>query len=586
MHARVLLAAALTIPFALAGCAGDAGTDATTAVPVEPVEAAIVPGERPVSATTVWHEEVTESPKDDVAMASEGFILENSWEPRDAELTYHGVQEVFDEWGRPVPAHVYRYPQMSIVVTKTELLDDFSLQITARYEPTMLEFAFDAADGRFLGTSDIPERVHGYDDVRYPSPYAYGYSAELLLPIAFQAFGGDLSRRVPTGLGTLWYEPSERRPLEGDCQPYEARYDYHDWYEAWMTEGEEDPVAEVLPEEEQVDIVCLQDGGEPLWVYMGNQSDHITLQRVGPAMATPRLEGTPLAPEAIAARPMEELPMLLGLAKPVLVPPSAYPGDWADQVRPVVAALPTSPDYLQWQLDREPIHLADATLGWPFFGGLLPLTPVIPGDLVFDRTAWIMVGDGQDMYWGFVDSRYGDAEDPDIHVSRRGSAFDDYPTSMRDSVAIGEAQARWEQHVPAAPRSLSYSTFPEFGDAPPEFWDYLAPLARYWIALQYCFEEHAPGQLAWFSAINGQMLVVGQQSSTANGCSSGTGDGFLRLGWGRKEILLRPPGPDGPGALLIPDLGIAVALPARLPEEALALPAPAASAPPRVLLPA
>lgn len=553
MDVRRGILVALVVPV-LAGCISD-GKLVFTGVPVETMPLTIFPGDRPISATSVWHEEVHDATPEPV---DDGFILENSWEPRDVDLTYHGVQPVYDEWGREVPAHIFRYEPMELTITDIEFLSDFSdVRITARYEAGRSEFAFDQADGHFLGYLDLKHQVRVFEDARWPTPLAVGYEADLLIPLAYLYLGGDISTPIPGPLGDTFLNRTDLKPLDGDCTAYEIEFTPAPWYQRWVDEQRRGEPEVPVPEEEYHNLVCLQGEGAPLWVYLGNTTDHLSLTRVSGRLPTPRLQGDVLPPRVVETQPFQSIDLLLGLAAPIRVPPSGYPGDWADIVRPVVSGVGTNVEYLQWQLEREGLFLADIMKAFPYFGApIIPLLPVDP--LAFEETSWVMVADGDAMFWAFVDSKYGGPEDPDLHMSRNGFAFDDYPTKEVPIVAAGDVQAAWENLVPPDPAVLSYSSFPDvLDDFPPEYREYLAPFLTSWSALEYCWEVRDDGRYADFSATNGQMLVMAGQTSTLNSCGTGVDgdDGFVRIGSGQQEMLLRRPMNGEPGVLFIPASG-------------------------------
>lgn len=562
------IALALSAPL-LAGCLVEPDDRALpSAVDAAPV--VVLPGERPVASAATWHEEVKRTTPAEV---DDGFVIENNWEPRDVDLTYHGVQPVYDEWGRTVPAHIFRYQPMTLVITDVEFLNDFAdVRITARYEPTSVEHAFAQSDARYLGEVELEHQVRVFEDYRWPNPFSWGYEGSLLLPMAYLFLGGDLDKPVVGPFGNTTFNQTTVRPLAGDCTPYEFEFTPAPWFQAWIdSEGGDEPADDAAPEEEQHEIVCLQDEAAPLWVYSGNASDHLRIERKSPALATPRLAGTPLDPVTMSTYSFEELPMLLGLANPVDVPPSAYPGDWADLVRPVVQGAGTNLDYVQWQLQRDPIHLTDIYKAFPYFGaGLVPSLLGV-SDIGFEKTSWVMLGDGTDMFWAFVDSRYAGPEDPDIHISQQGFAFDDHPTHPQPLVASGEVQAIWETQLPVDPGLLLYSSFPDLsGDLPPEYVDYVTPFLTSWTGLEYCFEDKDGGRYGSFSAFNGQMNSMGAQTSTENGCSSGavsvssssgeaTSERWTRLALGPSEAWLRSAN-GAPSVLVVPDAQQALVL--------------------------
>lgn len=560
MSLRALGPIVLVAVLLASGCLQSSGLSYARQDQVPPGELKLFVAQRPVAAESLWHEERHETA---ALPVQDTFIIENSWEPRDVALTYHGIHPVYDEWAHEVPAHIFRYARMGLVVTNVEFLGGFAgVRVTARYEPELVEHAFEASTARYLGTVLVDHQVRVFDDARWPTPLNGGYDELLFMTLAVAFLQNDLTRPLEVPFGNVTFEPTEFRPLAGECQPLEATFRPAPWYQRWQDEQNAGPIE--APQDHHK-VVCVQGPGVPLWVYQGNTTDHLRLERKGAALAPLQRTGTALPPTVFQARDFEPVNILLGVAKPIAAPPSAYPGDWADLGRPVIQAAGTGLDYIQWQLDRDNLHLAGLSKAFPATPAGLPLLGLDP--VGFEKESWVMVGDGQDLFWAFVESRYGGPEDPDLHLSQRGVALDDYPTHAPRLVPAGEVQALWETLLPVDPAFLTYSSFPDVLDVPPEYAAYLEPFLRTWSGFEFCFEERTGGRYGMFSATEGQMLVLAGQTSTANGCSAGVqdstfaaSDGFLRLGTSQHPILLRPASGDAPGVLVLPALGQAYRL--------------------------
>lgn len=415
---RVVVGVVLLV---LAGCLGasdgdrDATPPATDPLLVSTSRGDLFVPERETIASVSLHEEI------DPAAADLPFADGDSgWEPRDVELTYHGIQLVLDEFGRSVPAFVFRYPLMVFVEDKVTFGTD-GVDIDGHYEAHDVEFAFDRADGRFMGYTDLDAGFRWFVPPEYRQPFG-----DILYAMAIKVLGGDFSKEIYLTEfdGHKFYARfvpfDEFRPLPGDCKMWEL--------DVRAEPPMPEPVVEepVLPGEEGHSLMCLEKKAVfPLWTWSGSQADgSYRLQRRSPEPTLPDFKGEILAPVDYERRPWEPHSGLLPIPDPVLVPPSDNAGDWAGRLGARIEALFFDPKFIQWRLGAGDVYTDFALYGMePFLLGL-PGLPLVTGPIGFDSSALIFVGDGKKEHLHMVHSREGSVEEPDLHLADPLLAFD------------------------------------------------------------------------------------------------------------------------------------------------------------------
>ncbi len=506
------------------------GTDlAAQSHAVDRMEAAVIVPERPVEATTTWHE----------APSDQAFDLQSiqgakTWAPRDVNLTYHGIQPVYDEWGRPVAAHVFRYRPMRLVFDSIEF-GPSGLNAKGHYEASYVEYAFDASDGRYLGPVSLPDTARGFNDPDYRDPFVGGFESSLFLFMALKVAGPDL-RPIPLPGGNITFTAVDDHPLPGECRSILVKEvsDAPSLVPSNTTSKANRDPPRVL--------VCARDGTLlPLWTWDGNQTRHIVYTRLGPSFALQPDEGKPLPPLMYEKKPWQEVPgvltapvpLPLPLLTPALAPASTSPTDYAGLLQARQKALYLSPDYIKYNVKHPRLWLMQGFTGFPVLSPI-PLTGPLP--LGFDEESWIFDSSGMGEFWGFVATRFGSGpEDPDQHVAERGSDFDIAPYGFPDPdhyplPAIGEVQSNLADIAPRDPSMIQFSIFP---DLPGFDASQLEPYRSTWFALESCFEAKSPQDPYMFvSARTGQLVGAGWVRNHDGGCSAGGGQRVhLADGW-------------------------------------------------------
>jgi hypothetical protein len=427
------LAGLVVCAILLAGCAGNPHRPVAPSNPIEPLpsvtpEQAAFGDRGPAVSTTVWHEE---------RVAPIGL---DSWS-RDVPLESFGVQAVLDEWGRPVPAYVYRYSPVGGNFTGYPTAAKMQAQPSG--EARAIEYHFAAADGRLLSVTDPASTRTRFADPRLPLPWVSGYEAHLLFAVTFAARGGDFSAPLQLAFDTLVIQPSENRPLPGDCRVLE------------VTSGSGDAPGPLAPEDVSR-LVCVQDDGSPLWAYFGFEGDSLALTRQSAPPIPPILFGD-VKPQPDHPRDgWQETSLSLGVAPPILMPASSYPGDWANALREVARAVDTFPTYSSWAGEQSGSFLAQAFRHEPASATFLPGLPPF-GPLDWRSFAFVATDSG---VWGAsIQSRYADPEGADVHISDIGGASDarfPHPAIVR----IGDVQAALEDLVPERADYIHFIVFP------------------------------------------------------------------------------------------------------------------------------
>jgi hypothetical protein len=418
-----------------------------------------------VAASTTLHEEV------DGAYVDLPFADgDTPWAPRDAQLTYHGIQPVHDEFARTVDALVFRFPEMVFVTDEVTLGPD-GLDIDGHYEAHDYEYHFDATDGRLIGVVDVTAGVRGFQhpDTRHP------FGSLSVIGMAFRVFGlsGGQDIHVSNYLHhrfLAWFEPyGGDRPLSGDCSMWQLRTKYDPPLPEDPTDPLDDAVADLDPSEVDRTLLCMQDHAEvPLWSYSGNQSSSYRLERRGPDLPAAPFEGIPLTLVPYPLEPWQEVDGLLPVPGPLLVPPTSDGGLWAQRVADKAAAFYLSPGYLQYRAASGLPYVEAAILDIDYAGLLLPDgLPDVPLPLeARARTSVFFLTDAAMRYIGFVHSAEREPEGPNLHMADpQGSTFpesskqmpaDQLPSVVSDGLLEG-------QLAPLLPERLDSLVFFAFG---------------------------------------------------------------------------------------------------------------------------
>ena len=347
--ASIAIAAAL-----LAGCAA----------PVAPIEApaqqtgatadpaaaapALVPEARSTVSSVMFREHV------DAALADVEFTESREVLPdREVAVHYAGIHEVLDEFGRAVPAYVFRYDDQVFV------MDSFDHRSGPRghFEPHETEFAFDLADGRFLGPTDLKEGTRAFAPPGMRMPIAGGAFAFMYFhvhpdPTAEVLLWEGEQQRV-----LLRYEPVDDHPLPGDCQSYQAKL---------RVEPEVDgPTPRPAGDKERArSLVCIEAGGAPLWTWHGTSRAFASTQRLGAPFSLPPLSGAALEPVTYAKEAWEPVGGLAGVADATLSPPSGG-ADWAAAVALRAEAAYLDPGYAAYRTQAGKVAVSTAYMDMP-----------------------------------------------------------------------------------------------------------------------------------------------------------------------------------------------------------------------------
>lgn len=350
--------------------------------------------ERPAVASMRWHEEVDRE-------ARIGYFGSNpeGW-VREFDVTYHGVQAVYDEFARPTEAFVFR---------TTEMVPAFGgAQVEGQFEQRAFEVHFEASDGRLLGVVDLATRVHEFQDPDFRQPYVF----RSLLFMAFQFLGDDRGREIALGgmNGSLhWarFEPYEGdRPLPGDC-------------DMWMLRSrlEDKPGASSIIAGAFRSIACLPPGSlVPIWVVSGEEGRSDRLRLIGDPFVMPELKGMARPPVTYDVQPWTPSADAPPGVAPLYLPPRGASGTWAHEVADRAVALQRSAGYAAEARDGDGrfVRLAWVGTGIPE-AGLLGLITVPLGLPTFDEGTMLFVTEGDQGFLGRVHTRAGTSEQPDLH---------------------------------------------------------------------------------------------------------------------------------------------------------------------------
>lgn len=374
-----------------------------------------MPSERAVVASATLREEV------DPAVVDMPFADgDDAWPPRDVALTYHGVQEGYDEFARPVPVYVFRFEEMVFVADDVEF-GPGGVDIDGHYEPHLLEFTFDVAAGRLNTIVDLTTQTRFFLEPDYRSPLA----TWAVIGMAFKVFeargGGDVTIYSLQGHDLLFNFTrfEEAAPLAGDCTPWELNVR---WEPPWPDQVSADDLTEEADPLPDRDLLCMEAGHEvPLWVFSGDAEASYRLRRTDGGIATPPFEGDGLPPVAYALQPWQEVgnPLDLPVPEPLLAPPTSDGGRWAQEVQERAAVLAFSPGYLKYRMTSGMPYLTMALLNIQLDPlQVLNLTPP-PLPVLGERSqafAFFFLTDTTMTHTHSVTTYNGEPEGPDLHV--------------------------------------------------------------------------------------------------------------------------------------------------------------------------
>lgn len=531
MRAQLVVLASFLL---LAGCVQPAAEERSRAWDAQAGEGAAAAGdlgspslvveERATAQSVVFHEEVRGEP---FKPFDDGIRMEGRWEPREATFSFHGVHNTFDEWGRAVPAFVFRYEPMDLVLDSLDFTSD-GIEGEAHWEPSITEYLFDAADGRYMGSVDVGSstRVFSEPEPRSPLPYT-GYPALALLVMAIQVQGtADMAVRG----GSVSFMPADNdRPVAGECSVYRLEFQQEGAAGDGREEDDEDSRA----------LVCLgADSPLPVWTFMGDDKDAVVMRRDPAPFALPDVAGEVLAPLELPRLPWQELPSLPGL-EPVLVPPSGG-SDWSATLAERVEALQQSPDFARYQAVEGRTYTSMAWSGLPFGAPFLPGLGALGS---YEESTWLEATPGDGMYWADVYSGNHSGPLPRHQAEPRGSEFPGggFPNMDPSELPPLVPPAEFASAVGAvadvgASPMLMFHVWPAIEGI--DWGDYGAS----WLALGGCFTgdegKDAGEGYVYMSAVSGRFLTAGVVESSGGGCS--TGSSSLELPDG--TVLLRPSG--------------------------------------------
>jgi hypothetical protein len=393
--ARIWVVAVLVLAM-LAGCSDREPASADLQFQVGGREpAVIVPGDRPVVASAIFREDP------DQGVFDLDFVDgATTWEARDVELTYHGIHQGWDEWGRSIPVFVFRYMPMVLEIDEIEITAT-GVELSGQWRPHLVEYLFDAADGRFIGAVDLDAEVRNFIDPSQRHALTWSYTSTLFLFMQWKALGGVPGSFEAFGMTYAMERYDGEPPVAGNCDAYQLVR------------------VEPPPKGNRTTLVCLEKSSQvPLWAYSGQADEGMLFQRQGQGFGLPPFEGAALSPHVFDTAPWDTV--AVEPQKPVHVAPAARRGDWAYELQERTRALYLQPEFMVYNLRHDDVYLFDAMTGWP------PHTPLSLLDLVnpptvplrAKQTSWLMLTPDEGMFWGFVDtySRPGDGED--LHVAQ------------------------------------------------------------------------------------------------------------------------------------------------------------------------
>lgn len=498
-----------------AGCAGSAVQPPPADKSRDPLAAAImIPGERPVVASTVWHE----APRGDQVLGLQQFTGPKTWAPRDVNLTYDGINDAFDEWGRSAPAFVFRYQAMRYEIENVTI-DAGGLHGQGRWVPVHYEYLFDASDGRFMGEVNLDSSSRSFAAPQDRDPVTWGYEGLMLLFVAIHVHGGDMTRPIAIGGGNITFSPSTSRPLPGDCDVYKLKFT--------PDHQASGPQVQDPTEASSATLICIQASDMvELWAWAGSPKNGISFARRGASFDMEAPFGKPMAPLVYKTEPWGQAGGN-ALMSPILVPQSHSKTDWSYKLQHRSEALFLSPGFLAYHAKHKSLGLYFGMTGWPFYDvGSILQAPVG----LFDETTWLMTTEGRGMYWGDVYTRHAPPEQDEFNLADpQGTDFDFdqttpyVPTNALPPLApVGEVAHNISTAVHVEGNMTQFLVWPAF----PGF--DMGDIAAMWFEQDHCFQAKPQSPFVFTAGLSGRMLAAGYVQFSPGGCSAG-GSGGLEI---------------------------------------------------------
>lgn len=391
--------------------------------------------------------------------------------PRDVSVNFTGVHNVLDAYARPVPAYAFQYDARLLYVEQ----DNRGHFTSAHYETTPVEYDFAAADGHFVGATNLATGTRSFEQPQVTAVQIGLQALSFMLPLAT---GGDLTQEhaiftYDNHTYYLHYEISTERPLPGDCQPYESRLRVDPPLPPPARAPKPKPVK---PEDQMHDLLCVQPGQlVPLWAYDGSVSKgSIRTTRLGESFRLPALSGTPLAKVEYNLHEWDAYRSAIPGQQPVLTAPSSAPGDWGNLIAQRLPALEQDPAFQSFRAQAtQPIPVDLASLGLDL--NLFPSSSVPVG---FNFDSFLSLAQPNDWYGALVYRA-------ELPMSQSPFMAQPHQPALANGFGFGNALAPkipaagdvQTQLAPVLPKdgiiSFFLVTFPDFG--PVGFWVVLTP---------------------------------------------------------------------------------------------------------------
>lgn len=443
------------------------------------------------------------------------------------DLAFAGTHPAFDEFARPVPAHVFRTTER-VCRIQFEFKPDGIIG-KGYLEERPFESFYDRSDARYMGLADLRAESRGFSAPSSRDPFGGLQSSLFLIPHWLQ---GNLSREtlVSSFGDTKVYQSFQpyagAQPVAGDCAMWELTGRLDPAPEKKEGKGKEPDPAKVGHT-----LLCMPRGSDvPLWVWSGSQADgNRTLLRTSEPMLLPRLEGTSLPPVQYEPAQWSRVasPLPGGAGGDMLVPPITSDDDWASGIARRVQALYLNPSFLRYraasglpytQMSWERTNL-DGYVETP----MVPLHIPVPGPgMAFDRTTWTILSDGNATHWHDIYTRSAsDGQSEQNLASLQGNdldAFEPFPASKLPRL-VPDAAAR-AQLAPLLPKKADWALFDVIPIAMPDGY----PQWTFWTVMQMCTATE-PGLYVSFNAAEGYMQGVSAMHGDADSCSTGDSAG-------------------------------------------------------------
>ncbi|MES2154249.1 MAG: hypothetical protein V4510_03860 [bacterium] len=448
--------------------------------------------------------------------------------PLDFNLTYNGIQLVYDEYGRSLPAYVYNTVDWIWVSDG----NGDPLHDTGKYELQHYEYHFDIADGHLIGVVDPDVAFH----VLLPPFVHLPIADPSTIFMAIHAVHGDLTKEIAIisidGITEyLGFQPAKTtfRPLTGDCALWEFRLRID-------PEPQSTPV-KIPPTEGKVKhyhtLFCLESGSLfPLWFWSGSEEDGgDAVVRTSQAVLPPPLEGTVLPPlryenatwtEVSAPAPLD------ALVGPTLVPPSGAPDDWPGMMADRVKALYLSPDYLTFRKDSAEPWTRFVLMDLPFQDtGITVLgIPIPPRNtpLSYDNmTLFLSMDTGTQSHYHEVYTHHGPPEQGDTHRAalEGGTSLSDTDVTAKDVPKMPTGKDLMDHLgvfvAPGPTGSIYFFMSPYDG---PKGREWFAE----WLTTRPCW-GNLPGTLLFLDALDGYVYSVERFAPGSETCQDMANNG-------------------------------------------------------------